>query len=391
VIYWVFPWILTTFLTIGVGFYGWKSLKSLKTIPKQRVKPRISDGTDNSNARIIVPIHDETSGESNVTNVTTGSDKELLPVSFGSIKKNDQNMGGPRQIIRRAENKNEDSSKRLVKTLTILVIMYTICTLPLTILQLHMWVNDSRKSIRGDSFRWLWFIASFLYLGQSAMNIFIYHRSKEFSEALKNLYGRKRTSIYNQTGSYRNTLRTNIQSHGQNNVHNKARIFKQHTMTTSDGGNNKISAIADSPGINNFYRPYDALNEIPNLSNHSGRNTPTFNGKPPLSHSGLNSPILSGKSNLISRLDTKTTSQRNAERLAVFNMDLENDEIFSPPRRVEDVDNDIENFEPMTFEDNLVSAGGQTNLALEKDNVSVVSDESGNSGSGHGSGMNHVQ
>ena len=105
VIYWVFPWILTTFLTIGVGFYGWKSLKSLKTIPKQRVKPRISDGTDNSAARIIVPIHDETSGESNVTNVTTGSDKELLPVSFGSIKKNNDNMngGGPRQIIRRTD------------------------------------------------------------------------------------------------------------------------------------------------------------------------------------------------------------------------------------------------------------------------------------------------
>lgn len=237
------------------------------------------------------------------------------------------------------------------------------------------------------------------------MNIFIYHRSKEFSEALKNLYGRKRTSIYNQTGSYRNTLRTNIQSHGQNNVHNKARIFKQHTMTTSDGGNNKISAIADSPGIGNmntFYRPYDALNEIPNLST-SGRNTPVIGHKPPLPHSGLNSPILSGKSNLISRLDTKTTSQRNAERLAVFNMDLENDETFSPPRRVEDVDVEIENenFEPMTFEDNIVSAGnseeqnqmneGQINLALEKDNVSVASDGSGNSGSGHGSGMNHVQ
>merc|ERR1712178_236834 len=119
--------------------------------------------------------------------------------------------------------------------------------------------------------------------------------------------------------------------------------------------------------MNTFYRPYDALNEIPNLST-SGRNTPVIGHKPPLPHSGLNSPILSGKSNLISRLDTKTTSQRNAERLAVFNMDLENDEIFSPPRRVEDVDNDIENFEPMTFEDNLVSVEGQTNLALEKDN-----------------------
>merc|ERR1719238_980293 len=185
VIYWVFPWILTTFLTIGVGFYGWKSLKSLKTVPKQRVKPKISDTTDNSGARIIVPIHDETSNESNATTVTTGSDRELLPV--GSLKRNSDT--GPRQIIRRTENKNEDSSKRLVKTLTILVIMYTICTLPLTILQLYMWINDSKKSIRGDSFRWLWFIASFLYLGQSAMNIFIYHRSKEFSEALKNLYG----------------------------------------------------------------------------------------------------------------------------------------------------------------------------------------------------------
>lgn len=321
VIYWVFPWILTTFLTIGVGFYGWKSLKSLKTIPKQRIKPRNSDGsnqTDNSTARIIVPIHEDSSTDTQVSNVTSSSDKELIP--SGSVKKHEVH----RHIIRRTENKNEDSSKRLVKTLTILVIMYTVCTLPLTILQLCMWINDGTSRVGSDSFRWLWFIASFLYLFQSAMNIFIYHRSKEFSEALKNLYGRKRTSIYNQTDSYRNTLRTNIQS--------KARVFKQHTLTTSDGGN-KISMIADSPGINNLY----ANNRIPPLG------ADIFNNNNAILHPSTGT-IINNKGELISKLDTKTISQRNAERLAVFNMDLENDEVFRPPLK------EMDEFENLNFE-----------------------------------------
>ena len=32
VLCWVFPWFLTTCLTMGVGVYGWKSLRSIRTI-----------------------------------------------------------------------------------------------------------------------------------------------------------------------------------------------------------------------------------------------------------------------------------------------------------------------------------------------------------------------
>jgi hypothetical protein len=148
VIYWVFPWILTTFLTVGVGFYGWKSLKSIKTVPKQRIKNKISDtsnhthathNTEDSTAKIVsISVYEDPSTETSaISGISSGSNN---PLTHHDDHENIYNQ--KKKKPRKTENKNEDSSKRLVKTLTILVIMYTICTLPLTILQLYMWIND---------------------------------------------------------------------------------------------------------------------------------------------------------------------------------------------------------------------------------------------------------
>jgi len=218
--------------------------------------------------------------------------------------------------IKRKENKNEDSSKRLVKTLTILVIMYTICTLPLTILQLYMWMMDG-TTIGGDSFRWLWFLASFLYLAQSAMNIFIYHRSKEFSEALKNLYGVKKSSLVYSSSNYRNTLRTNLTS--------KVRIFKQQTLTTSDGCGHRISTLhTDSTGL-------PSSDSSKNMIHNSNINNPT---------SPNNARVFIDKGHIISKLDTSQlnnlVASRNADRLAVYNMDIESTDYVSPPPKIEE-------------------------------------------------------
>ena len=312
-VYWVLPWILTTFLTVGVGFYGWKSLKSIKTVPKQRIRAKTSDTsnhtnhthqTEDSTAKIIVPMHDESTNDSGVSGVSdtslTSSNSMNRPLDSSNTYSGSSNNSNRKVISqsRKTENKNEDSSKRLVKTLTILVIMYTICTLPLTILQLYMWINDG-STIGGDSFRWLWFLASFLYLAQSAMNIFIYHRSKEFSEALKSLYGTKKTSIYNTSSSYRNTLRTNLAS--------KVRVFKQATLSTSDGAQRSgISTITESININ---------------SSTSGNNY---------------SRVFVDKGHIISKLNTQSTP---VDRLAVYNIDIDDsddqDYVSPPPRNQE--------------------------------------------------------
>lgn len=199
-IYWVLPWIITTALTVGVGFYGWKSLKSLKRFPKQRIQIKhsdtstTSDGSNDSTIKIAMPFNE-------ISNNNRDSSATRATNSTASGHEGTK-------VIRTRDSKSEDSSKRLVKTLSILVIMYTLCTLPLTILQLYMWISEG-SNVGGDSFRWTWFIACFVYLLQSALNIFIYHRSKEFSEAMKTLCGYKRTSVYNST-SYRTTQRTNL-------------------------------------------------------------------------------------------------------------------------------------------------------------------------------------
>lgn len=384
VVYWVFPWILTTFLTIGVGFYGWKSLKSIKTVPKQRIKNKISDTpsnntyqTENSQAKIVqVSMHEDSTDASNIS----GDSQTHI------IQTNNNNHRQSKKI-RRTENKNEDSSKRLVKTLTILVIMYTICTLPLTILQLYMWINDG-KSIGGDSFRWLWFLASFLYLAQSAMNIFIYHRSKEFSEALKSLYGYKKSSLIYSSGSYRNTLRTNITS--------KVRLFKQQTMTTSDGGN-RISTITGQPHLVNNGLGVSSSPATAAAAAGMGNMNPNL-------HANADSRIYIDRGHVISKLDNDQLNnlsslnqqriQQNADRLAVFNLDIDNDstEYVSPPPKNEeqiisfDGKININNLRPLTPIQSEINQMSQMNLGLnnetfDNDNESVCS--STNSSSGH--------
>jgi hypothetical protein len=138
------------------------------------------------------------------------------------------------------------------------------------------------------------------------MNIFIYHRSKEFSEALKSLYGVKKSSLIYSSGSYRNTLRTNLTS--------KVRLFKQPTLSTSDGGN-RISTITGDTIMNNQM----------NINNQIGQN---------------NARIYIDKGHIISKLDTPNYNNiraaTNAERLAVFNMDTDSAEFVSPPPKNEE-------------------------------------------------------
>lgn len=204
VLCWLFPWFLTTCLTMGVGVYGWKSLRSIRTIGGHTTVRQ-----KNSN--------------SSVSSLDSSSDGRVVL---------DQ-----KRVLRqkRSDNKNEDSSRRLVKTLSILVIMYSLCTLPLTILQLYVWgVSSNTTIIGGDVFRWVWFIATCLFLLQSSFNIFIYHRSKEFSEALRQVF---RKSTHSSIFSSTRITNTNSSS-----LHGKRKLAIAQTLSTSDGG--KISKFS---------------------------------------------------------------------------------------------------------------------------------------------------
>jgi len=206
VLCWLFPWFLTTCLTMGVGVYGWKSLRSIRTIGGHTTVRQ-----KNSN--------------SSVSSLDSSAD--------GRVAVLDQ-----KRVLRqkRSDNKNEDSSRRLVKTLSILVVMYSLCTLPLTILQLYVWgVSSNTTIIGGDAFRWIWFIATCLFLLQSSFNIFIYHRSKEFSEALRQVFQFKSS----HSSIFSSTRITNTNSNSS--LHGKRKLAIAQTLSTSDG---KISRFS---------------------------------------------------------------------------------------------------------------------------------------------------
>merc|ERR1712110_854737 len=120
-----------TVLTIGVGFYGWRSLKTMRD-SRNKVK--------NTNFVKNIPPSVK---ENIIVRIMSRSGSTSLP-------QEDQQcvIKAPKQL----ESKNDESSKRLVKTLTILVTMYTICTLPLTILQLvgYNFSVDWRRSLPMD-------------------------------------------------------------------------------------------------------------------------------------------------------------------------------------------------------------------------------------------------
>jgi len=188
IVLWFTPWVLTTILTIGVGFYGWRSLKSMRD---SRTKAKSTNYVKNIPPGVkdsIVRIMSRT-GSSNLPQ----EDQQCV-------------IRAPRE--KTLENKNDESSKRLVKTLSILVTMYTICTLPLTILQLYMWSGTTSQSIGGEAYRWIWFLASFLFLLQSALNIFIYHRSQDFREEIKSVFSLSRSSTVTSKGATSNGTRS---------------------------------------------------------------------------------------------------------------------------------------------------------------------------------------
>jgi len=188
IVLWFTPWVLTTILTIGVGFYGWRSLKSMRD---SRTKAKSTNYVKNIPPGVkdsIVRIMSRT-GSSNLPQ----EDQQCV-------------IRAPRE--KTLENKNDESSKRLVKTLSILVTMYTICTLPLTILQLYMWSGTTSQSIGGEAYRWIWFLASFLFLLQSALNIFIYHRSQDFREEIKSVFSLSRSSTVTSKGTTSNGTRS---------------------------------------------------------------------------------------------------------------------------------------------------------------------------------------
>lgn len=211
IVCWLFPWVLTTLLTVGVGFYGWRSLRSMKSI-----RTYANSSVKKSNR------------------ITSASKRGLPKVKVSPRGSDSSNADSLNNVDDRATlekvNKNDDSSQRLVKTLAILVALYTLCTLPMTILQLDVWTKGG-QILGGDAFRWIWFMASFLFLFQSCLNIFIYHRSKEFSEEMAVvIFGRKaRGKIF--TSSTRTTQGTNrIPKYRQHR-----RLSVQPTLSTSDG------------------------------------------------------------------------------------------------------------------------------------------------------------
>merc|ERR1712018_942233 len=84
--------------------------------------------TEDSTAKIVsISVHDdpstETSAISGFSGISSGSNN---PCITNDDHENIYNQNGnlKKKKIKKIENKNEDSSKRLVKTLTILVIMY---------------------------------------------------------------------------------------------------------------------------------------------------------------------------------------------------------------------------------------------------------------------------
>ena len=103
IVLWFTPWVLTTVLTIGVGFYGWRSLRSMRD-SRNKAKntnyvKNIPPGVKDSIVRIM-----SRTGSSNLPQ----EDQQCV-------------IRAPRE--KTLENKNDESSKRLVKTLTILVTM----------------------------------------------------------------------------------------------------------------------------------------------------------------------------------------------------------------------------------------------------------------------------
>ena len=255
---WALPWLITTCLTMGVGVYGWKGLRSIRTIggktsqkipQKPKLTQKISDTSTSSYDHIPVQklekkcVIKTKKAPKSSNSVRFDNNVEKKTKNVNSMPKNNQ------------DSKNEDSSRRLVKTLCILVSMYTICVLPLTIMQLYTWsvinleTSTFWQHLTGDSFRWIWFISSCLFLLQSTFNIFIYHQSREFSEGLKNVFrkddknGLTDSSFF--TSSRMGTARSKTYSKFK-----RRKLMPNVTMSTSDGANANRSVNLVMPNNN---------------------------------------------------------------------------------------------------------------------------------------------
>lgn len=236
---WALPWLITTCLTMGVGVYGWKGLRSIRTIGMGNGNSGGTSGTGHATLR--QKISNSSTSSYDHTPVQKLEKKRVL-----RTKKTQSHS----EQTSRNDTKNEDSSRRLVKTLSILVSMYTVCVLPLTIMQLYTWAvfdPENPEARAGDLFRWVWFISSCLFLLQSTFNIFIYHQSREFSEGLKNIF---RAQDRSRETSFFTSSRNNTARSGYASRFKRRKLMPNVTMSTSDGAVNPIHIIP--PILNNI-------------------------------------------------------------------------------------------------------------------------------------------
>lgn len=266
---WALPWLVTTCLTMGVGVYGWKGLRSIRTMGgksskygKSHNKPtltqKISDTSTSSYDHIPVQKMDKKcvlktkiGNPAKVSNSVRFDQDHIQPIKTTTPKPVVSKSKPKRSNA--TDSKNEDSSRRLVKTLCILVSMYTICVLPLTIMQLYTWstinldTSTFWQHLTGDSFRWIWFISSCLFLLQSTFNIFIYHQSREFSEGLKNVFKKDTKRGMNDSSFFTSSRMGTARSKNYSRF-KRRKLMPNVTMSTSEGPG--MSVVAGMNGMN---------------------------------------------------------------------------------------------------------------------------------------------